>query len=167
MHVNVSLMLKPSKAASAPFQRGFTLLEVMIALLVLSIGLLGLAALQGVGLRGSQEAYLTSQASLLAYDLADRIRANPAAAVDDYNNFAPTCPEPVPTAPLAAADLGEWFCSVENLLPNGTASIVGTFVDVPDVFGGFTRYTITINWEELRQLQDEDDLREFQLVVEI
>jgi type IV pilus assembly protein PilV len=160
-------MLEPCTAASAPPQRGFTLLEVLIALLVLSVGLLGLAALQGVGLRSSQEAYLTSQANLLAYDLADRIRANPAADVTDYNNFAPACPEPVPTAPLVAADLGEWFCSVETLLPNGQARINGEFVDVPGVFGGFTRYTITITWEELQQLRAGDERREFQLVIEI
>jgi type IV pilus assembly protein PilV len=166
MHVSNTLMLEPCRAVSAPLQRGFTLLEVLIALLVLSIGLLGLAALQGVGLRSSQEAYLTSQASLLAYDLADRVRANPAGVVE-YNNFAPVCPDPVPTTPLVAADLGEWFCAVETLLPDGQATIVGAFVDVPDVIGGFTRYTIRITWEELQQVQAGDARREFQLVIEI
>lgn len=147
---------------------GFTLLEVLIALIVLSIGLLGLAALQGVGLRSSQEAYLTSQAGLLAYDLADRIRANPA-PVDEYTNFAPGCPQTIATTPLVAADLGEWFCSVETLLPNGEATIGVTPVPIaiPNVIGEFTRYTITITWEELQQLEDSDVRREFQLVVEI
>lgn len=147
---------------------GFTLLEVLIALIVLSIGLLGLAALQGVGLRSSQEAYLTSQAGLLAYDLADRIRANPA-PVAEYTSFAPACPQTVADTPLVHADLGEWFCSVETLLPNGAATIGVTPVPiaVPNVIGEFTRYTITITWEELQQVQDNIPRRQFQLVVEI
>ena len=60
-------------------QHGFSLLEVLIALLVLAIGLLGLATLQTVGLKFNQESYLRSQAVLIAYDIIDRIRSNPVA----------------------------------------------------------------------------------------
>ncbi|MCP5152292.1 MAG: type IV pilus modification protein PilV [Ectothiorhodospiraceae bacterium] len=61
-------------------ERGFSLMEVLIALLVLGIGLLGLAALQAQGLRFSTESYSRSQATVLAYDIIDRIRANRANA---------------------------------------------------------------------------------------
>lgn len=57
-------------------QHGFTLVEVLVALIVLAIGLLGLANLQVVGLRNTHGAYLESQATLLAYDMMDRIRSN-------------------------------------------------------------------------------------------
>lgn len=120
-------------------QRGFTLLEVLIALLVLSIGLLGLAGLQSIGLRSTHGASLTSQASMLAYDMADRIRANPAAGAT-YAGFVTNCPDPVPTTPLADADLGEWSCSIEGLLPAGAGSIVRV------VNGAIERYTITVEW---------------------
>lgn len=140
---------------------GFTLLEVLIALVVLSIGLLGIAALQGVGLRSSHGAYLTSQASLLAYDMADRIRANPTGYPVTIN-FSTDCPEPpLPTTPLAAADLAEWSCSVENLLPEGTGSIVGS-VSPLDV--NMTRYTIRIGWIDL-QLEEGD--WSFELLVDL
>jgi type IV pilus assembly protein PilV len=59
-------------------QQGFTLLEVLIALLVLSIGLLGLAALQTTGLRSNEMASMRTTSTMLAYDITDRMRANPA-----------------------------------------------------------------------------------------
>ncbi|MCC5865121.1 MAG: type IV pilus modification protein PilV [Wenzhouxiangella sp.] len=55
---------------------GVTLIEVLIAVLVLSIGLLGLAALQGVALQSGQAAYYRSQATAIAYEAADFMRAN-------------------------------------------------------------------------------------------
>ncbi len=58
-------------------QYGFSLLEVLIALLVLSIGLLGLAGLQTLGLKFNMQSYQRTQAALLAYDIVDRMRANP------------------------------------------------------------------------------------------
>ncbi|MDH3266385.1 MAG: type IV pilus modification protein PilV, partial [Gammaproteobacteria bacterium] len=57
-------------------QSGFTLIEVLVSVLVLSIGLVGVAALQGVSLKNTQSAFMRSQATALAYDLADRMRAN-------------------------------------------------------------------------------------------
>jgi len=125
---------------------GFTLLEVLIALVVLSIGLLGIAALQGVGLRSSQGAYLTSQASLLAYDMADRIRANPQ-TVATYNGFDTDCA--AAGVGLAGADLQEWSCAVETLLPNGTGRIDGVEQNFP-LIGTITQYTITLTWEDLQ-----------------
>ena len=130
---------------------GFTLLEVLIALVVLSIGLLGIAGLQGVGLRSSHGAYLSSQASLLAYDMADRIRANPQ-SLTTYGGFTSTtvdCTAP-PVTPLAAADMAQWACAVEALLPNG----VGTITGVAGV--GVTSYTITIQWEDLQAEESTD-----------
>ena len=128
--------------------RGFTLLEVLIALVVLSIGLLGIAALQGVGLRSSQGAYLTSQAGLLAYDIADRIRANPDNFAT-YNGFATDCPDVVATTPLVTADLNEWSCAVEALLPGGEGRINGLETLLPGI-GMVTRYTVTVEWEDLQ-----------------
>lgn len=128
--------------------RGFTLLEVLIALVVLSIGLLGIAALQGIGLRSSQGAYLTSQAGLLAYDIADRIRANPE-NFPIYNGFVTDCPEVVAPTPLVTADLNEWSCAVESLLPGGEGRINGLETVLPGI-GTVTRYTVTVEWEDLQ-----------------
>lgn len=141
---------------------GFTLLEVLIAMVVLSIGLLGIAGLQGVGLRSSHGAYLSSQASLLAYDMADRIRANPQ-TLATYNGFSTTtidCAAP-PATPLAAADLAQWACAVEALLPNGSGTIVGSAA-----IDGTISYTIALQWEDL-QVDDPADPWTFALDIDI
>lgn len=59
-----------------PKQLGFSLIEILVAVLLLGTGLLGYSMLQSNGIRDNQDAYLRSQASLLAYEMADRIRAN-------------------------------------------------------------------------------------------
>ena len=82
---------------SYPSMQGFTLIEVLIAVLVLSIGLLGLASLQAASLKNNYGAYMRSQASILANDMADRIRSNPGSGVagtggaldGDYNAIGP------------------------------------------------------------------------------
>lgn len=70
---------------------GFTLIEVLIATLVLAAGLLGLAGLQVASLRDNQSAYNRSQATQLTYDIADRIRANPLVAGNYLTTSAATC----------------------------------------------------------------------------
>lgn len=134
-------------------QSGFTLIEVMIAVLVLSIGLLGISALQALGLRSSYGAYLGSQATLLAYDMSDRIRANPnfAAAyrVDCEAN-------PVPANALAAADVAEWCNSLASLLPSGTGS----------VGGDLNRFEINVSWRD-NQLDPEANPWSFNIEIEL
>ena len=67
----------PEPARWAPRQRGFSLVEVLVAVLVLSVGLLGLAGLQIAGLRSNESARTRTQVVIAAYDLADRLRAEP------------------------------------------------------------------------------------------
>jgi type IV pilus assembly protein PilV len=55
---------------------GFTLIEVMVSMVIMSVGLLGIFAMQSRALMDNQDAYLRTQAIALAYDMGDRIRAN-------------------------------------------------------------------------------------------
>ena len=64
--------LPPQTARPALRQAGFTLIEVLVAALLLSIGLVGLAGLQGASLMNNQRSFMRSQVTALAYDLADR-----------------------------------------------------------------------------------------------
>lgn len=67
-------------------QQGFTLLEVLISMVVLAIGLFGLAGLQVMSVRSNTSAYYRSVASMMAYDIMDSIRANPVGlAAGDYD----------------------------------------------------------------------------------
>lgn len=103
-------------------QRGFSMIEVLIAVLVLSIGLIGLASLQGVSLQFNNSAYLRSQATNLAYDMADRVRANRAAALNFQYNLAVAAATPAPGA-LPDTDLNEWRTALQNSLPAGTGEV--------------------------------------------
>ncbi|GAB2584368.1 type IV pilus modification protein PilV [Nitrincola alkalisediminis] len=114
-------------------QKGATLLEVLIATVVISIGLLGLAGLQVKSVQNNYNAYVRSQASLLASDLAERMRAAPQQTADTYliNSF-PNLAEfnaldcgTVDNLDLdtAAKDLLQWRRSVFCLLPEGNARV--------------------------------------------
>lgn len=158
--------MKPlqNKRVNAPLSRGFSLLEVLIALVILSIGLLGVAALQGVGIRSSQGAYLTSQASLLAYDVADRIRANPSMLPLGTTATAENaCEADLDGLGLAELDWAEWSCAVESLLPNGSGAITRV---ASALIAGASTYTIDIAWQDL-QTEDPDDQWTYQMVIEL
>ena len=118
-------------------QIGFSLIEVLVALLVLSIGLLGLAALQAQGLRFNHDAYVRSQATNLAYDIVDRMRANRANAA----NYTAADPDLAPCDPLDASidmDLSCWYDSLAETLPGGDGLITAN--------GAANYYDVTVRW---------------------
>lgn len=127
-------------------QGGFSLLEVLIALLVLSIGLLGLAALQAVSLKSNHGAYTRTQAIYLAYDIIDRIKANRNQALSGGYDLAMNASAPAASATnLADTDLNEWMTDyVTVLLPGGDASVDCAGTAPSDVC------TVTIQWDESR-----------------
>lgn len=136
------LVLLPDRA------KGFSLFEVLISIAVLSIGLLGLAGLQATGLRNNHSAYLRSQATLLAYSIVDRMRANSIAALDGNYNLALdatpagfvkdcTAANCMP-AELAAYDLYNWFQRLAAVLPAGDSQI--------QLNSGVV--TVTLQWDE-------------------
>jgi type IV pilus assembly protein PilV len=113
-------------------QTGFTLLEVMVAIVVLSLGLLGLAGLQAATLRNNQIAYYRAIAVQQTYDMADRIRANQAGATaGEYNALAaiipaaPDCVAPNTCSPadMAVADHSQWNNNNARMLPGGSGTV--------------------------------------------
>lgn len=117
---------------------GFTLLEVLVALVVLSIGLLGLSGLQTTGLRNNYSAFQRSQATLVTTDIIDRMRANRSAASDgDYNiayNGTPihvSCSSCSKTQ-VAQRDIELWREYVERL-PAGEGFVNVTAAGVAEV----------------------------------
>lgn len=109
---------------------GFTLLEVLIALLVLAFGLLGFALLQTMNLRFTQSANHRTQATNLAYDLLDQIRANRLQA-PEYTAIVPGTfagedgKECTPAAVAAVTDnIARWRCQVVATLGSGANATV-------------------------------------------
>jgi type IV pilus assembly protein PilV len=148
MQLNRDMTTMPVKnSIQIKFQYGFTLLEVLIALLVLSIGLLGLAALQTTGLRSNQMASMRTQATQAAYDITDRMRANPTGvAADEYVIGLTDAPGDTSATGTALTDLTEWRDSV-NRLPGAASEI--TQCDTADGCDGLT-HIITVYWDEAR-----------------
>lgn len=66
---------------------GATLLEILVALVILSIGMLGVGALQTKALRSSQDSYFLSQAAFLADEMAERLRANHSSLTPASSNY--------------------------------------------------------------------------------
>ena len=117
---------------------GFTLLEVLVALVVLSIGLLGLSGLQTTGLRNNYSAFQRSQATLVTTDIIDRMRANRSAASGgDYNiayNGTPihvSCSSCSKTQ-VAQRDVELWREYVERL-PSGEGQVAVTAGGIAEV----------------------------------
>lgn len=153
--------------------RGFSLIEVLVALLVLSVGLLGLALLQVQGMRYNSNSYQRTQATVLAYEIIDRIRTN---SKNARTNGAYCLDVPAPTDPcktikapatlntcgdtggcntdidVAKYDISKWYTLLEKHLPyaghpGGAPSIERKKTTTP--YGIIVDlYTITINWME-------------------
>ena len=105
--------------------RGFTLLEVLIALVVLSFGLLGLAALQAYSVKANQSAHFRSQATALANMMLDSLRANRPQLSQYYSNdyveFA--CDDDPDTSTRPLNDLETWRQQIACQLPAGRGAI--------------------------------------------
>jgi type IV pilus assembly protein PilV len=107
-------------------QRGLTLVEILIAVLVISVGLLGVAGLHSFSLRSNYDALMRSQASALAADIADRMRANRAAAASYTRKAGDPDPDVSGTPPMSATDVNEWLKSIRATLPNGDGEVTIT-----------------------------------------
>jgi type IV pilus assembly protein PilV len=101
---------------------GFSLIEVLIALVVTSVGLLGLAALQVTSMRVNHGAFLRSQATQLAHDIADRMRANRGSAISGAYDLGYD-EAPATTTTVAEADLADWHSMLARELPSGDGAI--------------------------------------------
>ena len=139
-------------------QQGFTLIEVLVAMFILAIGILGAGAMQMVGFQSHQDAYYRTQAMYLAGNIVDRMRAN-VSGVDDSTVFDdintaeansipddPGCRDSVggcTAVQIAQADIADWaqdFNAASPVLPASSGSIQRE--------AGTNNFTIVINWQE-------------------
>ena len=143
--------------------RGFSLIEALVALAVLSLGLLGAAGILLGSLRDQALALRHTAAGALVADMADRIRANPAAR-ELYDTGMPrataqNCDEAAPCdrARLAAHDLAAFEAGALALLPNQDPRVSITFAPAigpaaPD------RYSLALRWRDTRDPDTTDEV---------
>jgi type IV pilus assembly protein PilV len=127
-------------------QRAFSLVEVLIALVIMSVGMLGIAGLYVQSMQAGRTSLFRHNAVTLAGDVADRIRANPKAgfayegAGGDQGCVATgiDCDQ----ASMAAHDIFQWDQQAVNSLPSGDVTVIFDDTVAP------VSYTITISWVE-------------------
>ena len=147
-----------------PSQQGVTLIEVLVAILIFSVGLIGVAGLLVMSARSTDSAYLRSQVTFLAQGMADRMQANPVGVWSgDYNGSFPTATRQDCTAgctprQLAVHDKGVWDSQLKTFLPDDAqANILCSssglaYVPASDQWGLRPPYggtcTMTVSWIE-------------------
>lgn len=131
-----------------PAQGGQTLIEVLVTVVVMSLGMLGMAGLQVQALQGNQQAHLDTVAANQVQDMATRIRANPAGvSTNSYDALGASIPtadrncysESCSPGQLAVFDHAQWNTANSNLLPGG----MGRVTD-----GGGNRFWIAVTWTD-------------------
>ena len=126
-------------------QRGASLIEVLVAVLVLSIGLMGMAGLQSRTLKGNHSAQQRSEAVTLTHFIFDAMRANPTAARDGGYATPRTCAVPDATGALIEGDRRAWILAVRSALGDRPSTCVTLAFDAPS-----GSYTVTLEWDDSR-----------------
>lgn len=123
-------------------QTGFSMIEVLVAIVILSFGLLGLAALQAVGVKNSHSAYYRNQATIMAHEIIDRIRANPGLANANVSSYIlPLTNIPPSGVAISNKDLNEWITHIGATLPVGKGSVAVTNTN---------NVSVVIQWDDSR-----------------
>ena len=122
-------------------QSGLSLIEVLIAVLIMAVGLLGIAALQAVTLRNSQSAFDRTQATVLSYAILDAMRANATAARANSYNVGMTCTIPAAGGTLVSHDHNTWISSIKATMGDSACGSIACASNI---------CTITIRWNDSR-----------------
>lgn len=104
--------------------RGMSLIEVMIAMVLLSFGLMGMLGLKLTGLKVAGQSNSRSLAAVHANDIIDRMRANPVRAVAGQYQIALAAAAPTAPVGVAQVDLAQWRTGIAQDLPGGTGSVL-------------------------------------------
>lgn len=134
-----------TKPISLPKQQaGVGLLEVLVAVLILSLGLLGMAGLQTRVLQQNQSSQVRSQAVMLSYSILDALRLDRDGAIAGTYNIPLTCAPPAPNGTLSGDTLNRWILDLQTRLGN-TANTCGTIACANNGI-----CTVRIVWDDTR-----------------
>ncbi|HSC47228.1 MAG TPA: type IV pilus modification protein PilV [Gammaproteobacteria bacterium] len=156
-----------------PCQSGFSLLEVLISLVVLSVGLLGIAGLETAGMRMTYNGSVWSAAAISAQNMVDKMRANPGcinngatitsctstggviggnydAVTAAPSGTIPTCSSACTSSDVATLDKSNWYSTLSTNLPSGTGSVMCVTPNYCDQANYVSQavYVITICWDD-------------------
>jgi type IV pilus assembly protein PilV len=127
-------------------QSGFSLIEVLVTMVIISFGMLGIAGVIINGLKNNNSSYARTQASILANDIIDRMRANKITAelpTRPYNLLLTDTPT---GAGVPLNDLTEWRSSLATAMPSGTGSV--------SMDATTKKVTVVVQWDDSRASSD-------------
>lgn len=122
---------------------GVSLIEVLISVLVMGIGMLGIAAMQATALRNNQSALERSQAVIQSYTILDAMRANLDGVRDGEYNMAMTCDEPA-TGSLSENDIAQWIRDLKTTMGDSDTTCGQIDCDADNIC------TVTVQWDDTR-----------------
>lgn len=134
-------------------QKGVGLIEILVTLLILGVGFLGMAALQAKSLRLGHSAAIRTHASILSYDIIDRMRANKGAAIaggynatlTDVGSVVTTCEvSDCDAVQMAAYDKAQWLNQLSTQLPQGKGTVL------MNSSAGANLVSVMVQWDESR-----------------
>lgn len=124
--------------------RGSSLIEVLIAVLIMGIGMLGIAAMQATALRNSQSSLERSQAVAHSYAILDAMRADRVAAMGNaYDSPTLVCTAPASDGSLANASLADWLSGLEATFGDSDSTCGQVQCNGADC-------TVTVQWDDSR-----------------
>lgn len=122
-------------------QRGVSLIEVMVSVLIVTLGLLGAAALQATALRNNQGSYERTQTSILTQGIFDAMRANLAAVnANRYNTGGYICTAPIASS-LAGSDIARWIGTLKTQIHSGACGSISCSAGA---------CTVGVRWDDSR-----------------
>jgi type IV pilus assembly protein PilV len=127
-------------------QKGFSLIEVLVTMMVISFGLLGIAGVIVNALKNNNSSYARTQASVLANDIIDRMRANRTTAETAPFAYNLALGASVPDGnTIVLNDLAQWRASLAAAMPSGTGSVT---------MANATQVTVVVQWNDARASGD-------------
>ena len=148
-------------------EQGFTLMEVLISMLVLSVGVLGVAAMQITSLQNLQSSGSFGVAAMMAHDIGERMWVNQAQVLagaydhDDLPNSPPDCVADTCTAAeIADYDINDWQQQIKGYTTAGGTEVPPMLFNAYGSIaqeGTTNSYMISIHWDDDRSGSDESD----------
>ena len=131
-------------------QRGDTMIEVLVTIIIIAVGVLGAAALQVTTLKNLSSSHSASVAAILAEDFSERMRANGDVARDNNAYVHNAAPGAFPDcaanacsmAQLATYDMGTWWQQLTTVLPSGRGEVTRN--------AGTNTFVLTVRWDDDR-----------------
>ena len=138
--------VRASNPTRAERSAGFTLLEMLVTLVIVSIGMLGIAKLTLSTVQANDSAMMRSEATALLQQAIENMRANDSLAQQGQYDIALGATPAITSIPTQ--DLNTWKTMLQTVLPGGDGSIVTALEVNPTTGGNETVATVTVQWDD-------------------